>query len=76
MNIIYEPKNEILFGDLKIGDVFKDKSNDKIYMKTNCIDVEDKHLRYNAVCLENGIIEFFLDQEYQILLDCYLVIKY
>lgn len=62
MNIEYVSDVTTNFKDLKVGDVFSFRS--VVYMKV--IDVVNSNChtwRYNAVRLEDGVLEYFLESD-------------
>lgn len=60
-----DEKGFVRFEDIGIGCCFREyddwNSDEPIYMKTNCFSVDigrDRNVGYNAVNLENGLLEF------------------
>ena len=61
MKITDKTSTEMRFGDLKVGDTFKILGD--IYMKTDCISMNDFDIYVNAVNLCSGYLHSFPDDE-------------
>ena len=60
MKIEFEkPKHAVHFADLEIGTVFRDPSDDRIYMKTEYIDDDGDEI--NSIDLTTGNLGGFSD---------------
>lgn len=74
MKIEYEkPRQVIHFAALEIGTVFRDPSDDMIYMKTECIDNDGDET--NSIDLATGILGGFSDDAKVYPVDATLYVK-
>lgn len=74
MKIEFEkPKQIVHFADLEIGTVFRDPSDDMIYMKTEYIDNNGDET--NSIDLATGILGGFSDDTKVYAVDATLYIK-
>ena len=74
MKIEFEkPRQVIHFAALEVGTVFRDPSDDMIYMKTECIDNDGYEI--NSVDLSTGKLDCFNDDTKVYAVDATLYIK-
>ena len=74
MKIEFEkPKQAVHFADLEIGTIFRDPSDDMIYMKTEYID--SKGYEINSINLATGELDYFNDDTKVYAVDATLYIK-
>ena len=74
MKIEFEkPKQVIRFADLDVGTVFRDPSDDMIYMKTEYIDNNGDET--NSIDLATGILGGFSDDAKVYAVDATLYVK-
>ena len=74
MKIEFEKSKQIIhFADLDVGTVFRDPSDDRIYMKTEYID--SKGYEINSIDLATGELDYFNDDTKVYAVDATLYIK-
>ena len=59
MNVL---KEQIMFKDLEIAEVFEDTSNHNIYIKTEYFHSQEDNTLINAVNLKTGIGTYYTDE--------------
>ena len=74
MKIEFEKQRQIIrFAALEVGTVFRDPSNDTVYMKTEYIDNDNEEI--NSIDLSTGELNYFSDYTEVYPLDATLYIK-
>ena len=74
MKIEFEKQRQIIhFAALDVGTVFRDPSDDRIYMKTECIDNNGDEI--NSVNLSTGELDCFNDDAKVYAVDATLYVK-
>jgi hypothetical protein len=71
MNIIRKNNEPRHFNEVKVGEIFE--YCDSIYIKSG--GSTSSSYAYNAICLEDGIVTYFMDEEPVRFVDADLVIK-
>jgi hypothetical protein len=70
MNIVRESNEQRPFDEVRVGEIFE--YCDTSYIKSG--GATSSSYTYNAICLEDGIVTYFMDEEPVRLVDADLVI--
>ena len=74
MKIEFEKQRQIIhFAALEVGTVFRDPSDDMIYMKTEYIDHDGDQI--NSIDLATGELDYFYDDTKVYIIDATLYVK-
>lgn len=74
MKIEFEKQRQIIhFAALEVGTVFRDPSDDTIYMKTEYIDNDGNEI--NSIDLATGELDYFYDDTKVYTVDATLYVK-